>query len=477
MSNNTNSFELDVPVTETVDEVATEAVEETAAQPKKKKNVAARIFSLLFAALCVGVFFLPVSVYKNGAWESCQLYGVIMDIIGGGAPYTLFGVLPCYADPATLNGMLTALMLYVLGVSLVLAFLFGFFGIFTAKTAKGMLRTTTFFTTVGFVAYALHTLLMTNLDMQALDLVTLAAAGVSLLTYIVVSAVKVCKKAWMNVIQCVLTLGAVFAAMYIVINNVAIIENGLTAFGLTDMATLILQIVCGVLALIALLAVIRVQQKWGLGLDMLRYIVNLAIGGLICYFAITASAEGLVFIMAIAAAAAPLLQIIFCAFQMGAAKKAKKKAVVVVEEEPVEEYVVEEYAEALPYDGGPVEGVEIAQEAIAEETEPEVLPAPVVAPVEEPVAAPAPEVNTAGYDFYNSKAFDPFIAILSGEERNQFTELFILKFKGAMVEIPDYVVGGDNKDFFRKVFIYLGQYRDRIPDGLLSKIYQFAIKM
>ena len=30
MSNNTNSFELDVPVAETVDEVATEAVEETA---------------------------------------------------------------------------------------------------------------------------------------------------------------------------------------------------------------------------------------------------------------------------------------------------------------------------------------------------------------------------------------------------------------------------------------------------------------
>lgn len=130
-------------------------------------------------------------------------------------------------------------------------------------------------------------------------------------------------------------------------------------------------------------------------------------------------------------------------------------------QQPTGNYIVEEYAEAMPYDGGPVEGVEIATE---------------VNPTFEPDNLPK-QVNTAGYDFYNSKSFDPFIAILNNEERNQFTELFILKFKGVMPEIPDYQVGGDNKEFFRKLFIYLGQYRDRIPDGLLAKIYQFAIKM
>lgn len=130
-------------------------------------------------------------------------------------------------------------------------------------------------------------------------------------------------------------------------------------------------------------------------------------------------------------------------------------------QQPTGNYIVEEYAEAMPYDGGPVEGVEVAME---------------VNPTFEPDNLPK-QVNTAGYDFYNSKSFDPFIAILNNEERNQFTELFILKFKGVMPEIPDYQVGGDNKEFFRKLFIYLGQYRDRIPDGLLAKIYQFAIKM
>ena len=97
-------------------------------------------------------------------------------------------------------------------------------------------------------------------------------------------------------------------------------------------------------------------------------------------------------------------------------------------------------------------------------------------PTFEDVVIPT-QVNTAGYDFYNCKSFDPFIAILNNEERNQFTEIFILKYRGVMPELPDYVVGGDNKEFFRKIFIYLGQYRDRIPDSLLAKMYQFAIKM
>ena len=44
-------------------------------------------------------------------------------------------------------------------------------------------------------------------------------------------------------------------------------------------------------------------------------------------------------------------------------------------------------------------------------------------------------------------------------------------------EIPDYQVGGDNKEFFRKIFIYLGQYRDRMSQPLLMKMYQFSMKI
>ena len=130
--------------------------------------------------------------------------------------------------------------------------------------------------------------------------------------------------------------------------------------------------------------------------------------------------------------------------------------------DPLSGFRVEEYAEALPYEGGPINGVEMAEE---------------VNPTFNPNAAAENQVNTAGYDFYNSKSFDPFIASLDMQERNEFTELFILKYKGVMPEIPDYEVGGDNREFLRKIFIYLGQYRERISSELLNKIYNFSIKL
>ena len=49
--------------------------------------------------------------------------------------------------------------------------------------------------------------------------------------------------------------------------------------------------------------------------------------------------------------------------------------------------------------------------------------------------------------------------------------------KRSMPELPDYVVGGDNTEFFRKIFIYLGQYRDRLPDSLLAKMYKYSIRL
>ena len=140
--------------------------------------------------------------------------------------------------------------------------------------------------------------------------------------------------------------------------------------------------------------------------------------------------------------------------------KVTKPIIEVIKEEPKDDgFHVEEFAEAYPYEGGPVAGV-----VMAEEVNPSFIPQ-------------SPRVTTAGYDFYNSKAFDPFISTLTDQERNAFTELFILKVSGTMPELPDYVVGGDNKEFFRKVFIYLGQYRDRIPSDLLGKMYQFSLKI
>lgn len=74
-------------------------------------------------------------------------------------------------------------------------------------------------------------------------------------------------------------------------------------------------------------------------------------------------------------------------------------------------------------------------------------------------------------DYFAGKQIDDFISTLSVAERNQFASLYVLKLKDVMPEIPAYQIGGNNRNFFEMVFITLGEYRDDIPDELLSKMY------
>ena len=469
MSNtNTNSVEFDVVPCTDAPETTPETVEvpKTEAPAPKKKTAACRIFSLLLIAVSVAALFLPVQVLKGFAPESATLFASITDLFGGNEVSKLFGILPVYTDVADVAGLLAGVAFYALLAAVVLTVVFGLIALLSGKAC--LFRTAAFFFATGFGTYAVCGYALPTIKATAteLDLITVAIAAVGALLYLVLSFAKKGKKAFASLLQLLFTLVFVAATVLIVKDYSAEITTAVEGFGLTFDLTV--QILAAVIWVVALLGAIRLLTKKGLALDLIRYVVQLLVSAVLCFVAVTASAaDNMLLIYAIVAAVVSLLQIIIYAFQNKSGKKAKKpveEAVAPVEQPapaPVPEYTVEEYAEALPYEGGPVEGVEIAQE---------VNPTFEENPIE-PV-----QVNTAGYDFYNSKSFDPFIAILNAEERNQFTELFILKYKGVMPEIPDYQVGGDNKEFFRKLFIYLGQYRDRIPDGLLAKIYQFAIR-
>jgi hypothetical protein len=67
---------------------------------------------------------------------------------------------------------------------------------------------------------------------------------------------------------------------------------------------------------------------------------------------------------------------------------------------------------------------------------------------------------------------DSFIKKLNNNERIEFSKLFIDKSAGEIADIPEYIVGGDNKEFFSNVFIYLGRVRSLVSDGLLNKMYK-----
>ena len=67
---------------------------------------------------------------------------------------------------------------------------------------------------------------------------------------------------------------------------------------------------------------------------------------------------------------------------------------------------------------------------------------------------------------------DDFIRKLSNDEQIEFAMTFIEKSKGDLSNLPEYVVGGENKKFFNAVFIYLGRLRGMISDGLLNKMFR-----
>ncbi len=461
MSNNTNSVEFDVvPCTDVAPETQAADCKECA---PKKKTAATRIFAVLLVAICAAVFFLPVQVLNGYVPTEMTLLTAITDLFGGKGTSMLFNVLPVFTDTAEVAGMLAGVAFYAFVAAIAFTAVFALIALISGKACA--LRTAAFFFATGFGTYAVCGYALPTIKDTAIgfDFIVLGAAAFGALLYLVLGFARKGKKAFASLIQLVFSL--VFAAAIVLLLNGYTVEvtDAVEAFGL-DFA-LVVQILVAVVWVDLLLGTIRLQAKKGLALDMIRYIVQLLVGAVLCYVAFVAEAADMMpLIYAAVAAAVSLMQVIMCVVQLKSGKTKEEVEPEVVEEpapEPVPEYTVEEYAEAMPYDGGPVEGVEIAQE---------VNPTFEENPIE-PV-----QVNTAGYDFYNSKSFDPFIAILNNEERNQFTELFILKYKGVMPEIPDYQVGGDNKEFFRKLFIYLGQYRDRVPDGLLAKIYQFAIR-
>ena len=468
---NTESVVYDVVPAEVSPEMLPEVnVEVTAPETEqptpKKKNVFARVIAAIFVALSVAVVFLPIKLMKGASVESLSVFSAIKDLFGG-EQNKLFGVLPTYADTATLFGKVVGLSLYAFLALLVFSVVFGVIAIFNGKKAPSLLRATSFFFTLGVATHVLATFIAAyETDASVtMDILSIALFAFGALVYFVLAAAKLGKTAWANLLQLILTAVAAFAVALYVAKDTAGFKKALDNLSLSSSYDMIALAIFAVLGLNVLISLIRIQTKKGLVFDVIRFIVQFIISVAVCYMVVASKTEEkLLLILAIVAAAVSLLQVVLCIIRKKLASPKKEKPVVEepvsLPEPPVEEFVREEYAEALPYEGGPVEGV-----AVAEEVNPTFIP-------EEP-----PQVQTAGYDFYNCKSFDPFIATLDTTQRNQFTEIFVLKYNGTMPEIPDYEVGGDNKEFFRKLFIYLGQYRDRIPDALLAKIYQFAIKL
>ena len=486
------------------------APEAPAAKPaKKKRNGWYRLFAFLMAIAPIVLFaLLPANVLlvqettldyvaygDKKLWEVfiamftdggiAQLYADAASVGAMANPevVTLFGVIPLLNTAGTL-GYVASVILYIIPVAMVFTLFLAIIALFSAKCAPSLAKTITYVNCWTYFGYAASIVTITYYSKTAVpfDYATLAVVGACMLLYLIFSACKVGGRAFGAFMLFLLTVAFAGSIVFGLIDNpdgVKVLFSGENGALYKTIALALM----GVLALFMLIAFANVSAKKLCGADVLRSILQLLIGGGLVYVAFTMMQELLLW-AAIAAGVALLhLLIEIVVLSARKPKKAKAKAKtpakkVVKETKPVE--VIEPVQEEIPMEipvEEPVVEEEPVEEVAEEETEeveqlPIYIPAPVPAPA--PVAQPAPVAATN--DYYDSKAFDPFISTLSTEERSQFTELFILKYKGEMAGVPEYSVGGDNKEFFQKLFINLGTLRERLPDELLEKLYQFAIR-
>ena len=188
------------------------------------------------------------------------------------------------------------------------------------------------------------------------------------------------------------------------------------------------------------------------------------------------------------------------------------------EEEAEEEFATEEYAEGEAVEEVTPEKVETpaaqipaaSEQASAEEQPmsdfmramhslakgnapvPPANPAPNYYPYDQqmrPAPSPTP-MHPYGYDSMSMQrrqtpsptnsymydpfpyTYDPFIKTLTIEERNEFGDLYISCRQGRIKGLPPYVIGGDNSDFFRKVWIHYGAFE--MSAGLKRKLHMFV---
>ena len=488
MSNQIKSTEIAATNEELKEILASDAK----ATPVKKqsKHVMSRIFALLFAAFpIVACFMLGLCVvylgtdgyvisneqnFLNVVLAAFGLKGNMTDLYAGitGAAATvptdkLFGILPLFAG-SEMVGKISGFLVYGVAAVMVVSVLLAIIALFSGKAAPALARTIAGMNAVTYFVYGAW-LFMLSRNANNLDVIAFSIAEVSFFAYFIYSAIRAKKHIFLGAILLFFTAIATSAVTlaYVSINGEikALVEAG----GTTGMVAYIVTLaILALTALSYLIAFYGLCAKKVYGADIVRTVLLLLIGAFLVFAALMNENYAKVIIFGATVAASAVLQIIIQSLAVCAnRKKAKKAAAAKAVEETVAEPVVEDDGATL-----------ITEEPVAVEEETVEEPvcefAPTAAVVEEP--APAPQA-TAEYDYYNTKSFDPFISSLSSQERTQFTELFILRYKGEMSNIPSYNVGGDNKEFFNKLFINLGSVRERLSDELLEKLYQFAIRL
>ena len=397
-----------------------------------KSSFVYRTIAALIAIACVAAFFLPYTIFAsspNGLITTeLKLYELFEHI--SDAPYKFLSVIPLFTNPKSILGLAGGLITYVLMLALVVAFIFAVITLIFGKKVKRLAPLAIVVYTWGAALYMIAVTSITcYLPIKIVfDVNSIILALIGTLVYLVLMYASLGKKLCiLNSVRFFLVLAFTVCLFLAITFDYDLIRKLLAEANFYK----IVMVIAIALTLVNVIAAsVRASAQKAFAFDFINAVVQLVVAVALIVLSVSSPVTDVALLVLSSIAAAISLGLLVIAFV--GVKLAKRNA----------------KAEIIS---------DVAESGVSEET---------------PVPACEPKAEVAAEeDFFAGKQIDTFIATLSVSERNQFAALYLLKHKDVMPEIPVYQIGGDNKLFFEMVFITLGEYRDDIPDELLSKMY------
>ncbi len=397
-----------------------------------KSSFVYRTIAALIAIACVAAFFLPYTIFAsspNGlVTTELKLYELFEHI--SDAPYKFLSVIPLFTNPKSVLGLAGGLITYVLMLALVIAFIFAVITLIFGKKVKRLVSLSIIVYTWGAALYMIAVTSITcYLPIKIVfDVNSIILALIGTFVYFVLMYASLGKKLCiLNSVRFFLVLAFTVCLFLAITFDYHLVRKLLAE---ANFYKIVMVIAIALTLVNVIVASVRASAQKAFAFDFINAVVQLVVAVALIVLSVSSPVTDVALLVLSSIAAAISLGLLVIAFV--GVKLAKRNA----------------KAETVS---------DVAESGVSEET---------------PVPACEPKAEVAAEeDFFADKQIDTFIATLSVSERNQFAALYLLKDENVMPEIPIYQIGGDNKLFFEMVFITLGEYRDKIPDELLSKMY------
>lgn len=415
----------------------------------RKPILPSRILAAIIAVACIVTFILPLQLIslENGTFILKE--GALFNALGSlfKSDLKVFGFLPSFAGASNIGLVATAALYYFM-LSSIAAFIIAIIAIVLRDKSVCFARIATLIFTWGVAVYALSVVAIScylTTTPATVDKWTTILALLGAVIYFVMMILKVGARAIINAAQFLLSVVVIGMLLFALTDEGNLVSDAVNA---NEAYKKVVIITLVVMTALLILGSLTAMTKNGTGVEFGRVIAQEFILLFILFVGYKSNLGSASFLRyCVEGAVVTLAQIVIASILLVRQVKEKASEALAVAEELEQE-----------------EAEESETEETAEETEENVAATEEIAEEAAPIAQ-------------SNEPFDPFIATLSEEQKAAFIDLYVLKCKTPMPEIPTYEVGGNNKAFFNKVFIYLGQYRDKIPSDLLEKIYEHSMKI